>query len=238
MTGVTDHPSSPEEFAQLARQLVETPGVMPTLCGVVAGAVAVVPCDWAAVAVTDKLGAQPARLASSNDSDLARVIGAIALEAGSSPGIVAFEEARVVACPDLAHEDQFRPYAAAMLARTSVRSVLSLPLVFRGTTTGVMSLYATTAHNFDAEAEARARVLAEHAVIAIEAARTQDAAENLEMALMRSRTIGAAMGILMERHKLTPDGAFDLLRTASQDHNRKLADIAAELVETGTTDGL
>lgn len=237
MTGVMD-PSSPEHFAQLARQLVETPGVMPTLCGVVAGAVDVVPCDWAAVAVTEKISTLPARLAASNDADLAKVIGTIAVEAGSSPGIVAHEESRVVICPDLAHEEHFGPYAAAMLAQTSVRSVLSVPLVFKGTTTGVMTLYATAAHNFDAEAEARARVLAEHAVIAIEAARTQDAADNLELALLRSRTIGAAMGILMERHKLTPDGAFDLLRTASQDHNRKLADIAAELVETGTTEGL
>lgn len=238
MTGVTNHPSSPEQFAQLARQLVETPGVMPTLCGVVEGAVDLVPCDWAAVAVTEKISVLPARLAASNDPDLIKVIGTVAIEAGTSPGIVAYEEARVVACPDLAHEEHFVPYAAQMLAQTSVRAVLSVPLVFKGTTTGVMSLYAVRAHNFDAEAEARARVLAEHAVIAIEAAQTQDTAENLEMALLRSRTIGAAMGILMERHKLTPDRAFDLLRTASQDHNRKLADIAAELVETGTTDGL
>jgi AmiR/NasT family two-component response regulator len=37
----------------------------------------------------------------------------------------------------------------------------------------------------------------------------------------------------MERHDLTPDGAFQVLRRASSYSNRKLAVIAEELVHTG-----
>ena len=37
----------------------------------------------------------------------------------------------------------------------------------------------------------------------------------------------------MERHKLTPQQAFDLLRSISQNSNRKLVDIAESLVTTG-----
>ena len=37
----------------------------------------------------------------------------------------------------------------------------------------------------------------------------------------------------MERHKLTPEQAFDLLRSISQNSNRKLVDIAESLVTTG-----
>ena len=48
---------------------------------------------------------------------------------------------------------------------------------------------------------------------------------------MKSRaTIEQAKGILMERHKLTAETAFNLLVKASQAQNRKLRDIASELV--------
>jgi AmiR/NasT family two-component response regulator len=42
------------------------------------------------------------------------------------------------------------------------------------------------------------------------------------------------MGVLMHQHRLTQVEAFDVLRAASQDSNRKLADIALEVVETGS----
>jgi len=40
------------------------------------------------------------------------------------------------------------------------------------------------------------------------------------------------MGILMQRHALTRDEAFAVLRRASQDANRKLSDIATEVADT------
>lgn len=42
--------------------------------------------------------------------------------------------------------------------------------------------------------------------------------------------IGIALGILVERHTITPGQAFDMLRAASQHRYRKLRDIAADLV--------
>ena len=41
------------------------------------------------------------------------------------------------------------------------------------------------------------------------------------------------MGILMQHHRFTREEAFDVLRVASQNSKRKLADIAAHVVETG-----
>ena len=43
-------------------------------------------------------------------------------------------------------------------------------------------------------------------------------------------TIGMAKGILLARENCTPDEAFDMLKRASQRTNRKLADVAAEIV--------
>ncbi len=42
-----------------------------------------------------------------------------------------------------------------------------------------------------------------------------------------------AMGVVMATYKVTRDQAFDLLRVASQNSNRKLADIATEVIDTG-----
>ena len=45
--------------------------------------------------------------------------------------------------------------------------------------------------------------------------------------------IEQAKGILIERHKLTADQAFRMLADASMHTNRKVRDIAEELVLTG-----
>jgi AmiR/NasT family two-component response regulator len=81
-------------------------------------------------------------------------------------------------------------------------------------------------------------VLATQAVLAVAAATEEMRADNLQIALLSARTIGAALGILMERFILTSEDAWQRLRKMSQDLNRPLAVLAAELVETGTLTGL
>jgi signal transduction histidine kinase/DNA-binding response OmpR family regulator len=63
--------------------------------------------------------------------------------------------------------------------------------------------------------------------------KAEDKAANLERALTSNRQIGAAMGILMARLRLTDQQAFDLLRSESQHRHRKLRDIAEEVMMTG-----
>ncbi|MGW5240732.1 ATP-binding protein [Monashia sp. NPDC004114] len=55
----------------------------------------------------------------------------------------------------------------------------------------------------------------------------------LQTALTTSRSIGMAVGVLMSSRQLTSDRAFDLLRTHSNDTNRKISDIAEDVVLTG-----
>jgi AmiR/NasT family two-component response regulator len=56
---------------------------------------------------------------------------------------------------------------------------------------------------------------------------------NLELALRSARTIGMAVGILVERLKVSSDEAFAVLVETSQHTHRKLKDIEEELVYTG-----
>jgi AmiR/NasT family two-component response regulator len=61
----------------------------------------------------------------------------------------------------------------------------------------------------------------------------REVADNLQLAMESRAAIEQAKGILIERHKITPDEAFKLLAQASMATNRKLRDIADHLVVTG-----
>jgi GAF domain-containing protein len=228
----------PEGLGRVARDLVETQGVAPTHNAVVAKAATVLPCRWAAVAVAQFLTKRPARLTASTDADLAAKIAEIAGAAGASPGITAFESGKVVVCSDLAVSDEYRDYSNRMMSETPVRSVLSVPLQNADGPLGVLTCYADRSDVFDDRAIEAARTLGDLAVLAIEAALGEDKADNLQMALLRSRTIGAAIGILMERHRVNADDAFKLLGSVSQHTNTKLVEVAAELVDTGNLSDL
>jgi two-component system, response regulator PdtaR len=54
-------------------------------------------------------------------------------------------------------------------------------------------------------------------------------------ALVESRSIGTAVGIIAERHQLTPQCAFERLRRKARDERRTVADLAAGVV-TGAVD--
>ncbi len=84
--------------------------------------------------------------------------------------------------------------------------------------------------------ELLARVHANHELARLrETAVTQAEArgEQLRAGLDSNRIIGTAIGILMTNHRLTAATAFQLLVAASQHSNRKLRDIAADIISTG-----
>ena len=97
-----------------------------------------------------------------------------------------------------------------------------------------LNIYAHAPSAFDEHARAIGLVLATHGGLLMNAILASDRARNLERALVTNREIGVAIGVLMHEHRLTQAQAFDVLRAASQDSNRKLADIALDVVETGT----
>jgi hypothetical protein len=74
--------------------------------------------------------------------------------------------------------------------------------------------------------------LAAQAVIALDRAALQIAVANLQTAIETNRDIGAAVGILMAHHSIDYQDAYLLLRTTSQNDNRKLRDVAAEVLST------
>jgi AmiR/NasT family two-component response regulator len=61
--------------------------------------------------------------------------------------------------------------------------------------------------------------------------------EHLRTALASNRRIGVAVGILVARRGLTEQQAVDLLKTASQRLNRRVRDLAEEVIYLGDIAG-
>ena len=76
-------------------------------------------------------------------------------------------------------------------------------------------------------------MLATHGSLLLTAVMARDVAANLADTLQANREVGIAMGVLMHRHRLTRDQAFDLLRLASQENTLALADVAAAVADSG-----
>jgi GAF domain-containing protein len=156
-------------------------------------------------------------------------------EASSGPCLDAMHEQRVVRVA-MSATDDYEQFRAAAVAR-GVRSSLSLPLSVRGQAVGALNLYSEGEAGFDPVGDDLGTTFAQQVAIAITAAtvheHTRSLVTTLEEGLVTRDLIGQAKGILMATHRITGDDAFARLVRASQDSNRKLRDIADDLVATG-----
>lgn len=129
------------------------------------------------------------------------------------------------------------PDFRARAAELGVGSMLSLQLSLDpeeadrdAERVGVINLYATDREAFGPEASRLGRVLVAHATVAmVGALRVRQLTEALE-----SRdVIGQAKGLIMARHGMGEDDAFQVLVRRARDTNTRLRDVAADLVAGG-----
>ena len=136
--------------------------------------------------------------------------------------------------PRQGHGDRW-PHVRAKAEELGVSAVLSTPLLQApDQAIGALNIYSRDGDGFGEEERRTAELLGEHAAIVLGNALALIGAthlnEQLRAALASREIIGEAKGIIMERQSCTRDEAFDILRRASQRENRKLRDLAEELV--------
>jgi GAF domain-containing protein len=156
---------------------------------------------------------------------------------GHGPCLHAARTGELVEIADTRTDDRWPDYMPRAAERGALSS-LSVPLAIDDEqVSGGLNIYAREAHAFDADARSAATRFGPYAAVAAgnlhayQSAR--DMAGNLQGALEFRAVIDQAKGVLIERYKLTPDRAFELLAQASMRANRKVRDIAEELVHTG-----
>lgn len=128
------------------------------------------------------------------------------------------------------------PEFSAAASEAGIHSSLSVPLHVDDRTLGALNIYSASDDAYSADDQALAASLARQAsalaAIATALGDAQRMTVQLREALETRDLIGQAKGILMERESCTPEAAFDILRRASQRTNRKLRDVALDLVSS------
>jgi GAF domain-containing protein len=221
-----------EQFAVIAQRLRNGNSVDQIQQIVVESAVQLIDgCDRAAIGVLD---GEKFRSAAATD-DVMRLIDALQNEIGEGPCLEASVDNAIQVDNDIATGSKWPRLATIVVERTPVRAMLAVPLVDEGYRSGALNVFADRTDAFDDDSVATAAILASFASVALAGARHASRADELEVGLATNREIGAAIGILMATHKISQQEAFDLLSRASQRLNRKLRDIATNIVRGETS---
>jgi GAF domain-containing protein len=142
---------------------------------------------------------------------------------------------------DMRTEQRWPDYVAHVLRVSPVRSSLSVPLPYQGTSIGALNNYSTVPAAF-ATPESLQAGLDVAEVVAVVVANADahhqlgEQARNMRVAMESRAVIEQAKGVLMAQRHVDAEQAFEILREASQRYNRKLRDIASGIVES-TSEG-
>jgi anti-anti-sigma factor len=166
--------------------------------------------------------------------DGARVLETAQEELGEGPCVDAFVGGSSFVSDDLADDERW-PRLGPMLAPKGVRAVLGVPTRLSGTPVGSLNVYRNTPYRWDdsdLEAiEAYNGVIESLLASAIAAQRRGRVIVQLQEALDTRVVIERAVGFLMGRHGIDAVRAFELLRRAARDSRRKVADVAADVLD-------
>ena len=216
-------------FAELARIDLRTHDLAFVLGRVAELAKATVPgADEVSVSILVDGGTTPAFTGT-----MARDADERQYQAGG-PCVQAAETGEPVLMNDIAIEERWPDYTPTA-ARVGIASSMSMPLPTQRAVQGAINLYSRRRDAFDEDALALAETFAGYAGIAIANAHLYEAtashARQMEQAMASRAVIEQAKGLIMGQRRCTADEAFQVLARASQRSNRKLRDIAAEIVQ-------
>ena len=228
--GKTLPPELTSANGQLLNLLIGAPNLDEFLNQVVT-LVARVVTPAAACGLTTHRDGQPFTVAHSNE--LAAQVDEAQYGADEGPCLDALHSGQIVAVDDLATDERWARYRPHALAR-GVASSLSLPLPVDGQTVGALNLYSTEVRAFTGPARTHAEAFAGQCSAALTLILRQSAQsrvqQQLAAALASRSVIDQAIGILMGQQRCTATEAFELLRRTSQHRNRKLRDLAGDLI--------
>ncbi|MGY1793577.1 ANTAR domain-containing protein [Geodermatophilus sp. SYSU D00525] len=168
--------------------------------------------------------------------DMALAADELQYERGYGPCLDAGRGGVVLRIDDTHTETRWPDYVPRVV-EVGVRSSLSMPLPYQGTTIGALNTYSSRPAAFTSDGSAdAAREVAEAVAVAVANADAHaqlgEHARNMELAMQSRAVIEQAKGVLMAQRHVDADAAFELLREASQRYNRKLRDIATGIVSS------
>ncbi len=218
-------------LAELSGMLLDSEPLAATLQRVSELAVQAMPgCTAAGVTLVN--GSVPVTAAATDP--LTEAVDARQYAAGDGPCLDAIRSRRFNRV-DVDEADRRWPDFTDHARELGIYSYLAAPLIVRDEAIGSLNLYSASADGFDALDDALVGLFCAQASVALANAHLYERAvtlsRQLETAMANRAVIEQAKGIVMAEHRIDADTAFALLRERSQQGNRKLRDVAQEMVD-------
>jgi GAF domain-containing protein len=172
------------------------------------------------------------------DSDVAGRVDEVQYGTGVGPCLESLKTGLMITSEDLRREPRW-PGFSERAVELGVLSILAIPLAVREQVIGVLNLYGGEAHPYTPAELRLGELFGAQAAYTISAAlrysNQVELTQQLQTALTSRAVIDQAIGIIMAQNHCSPEQAFGVLRTASQNRNIKVRDIAARVVESAQT---
>jgi GAF domain-containing protein len=218
-------------FVRLADTLASDFDVVDFLHGLSADSVEILEAEAAGGHAADPRGGL--RLVASSDERM-RLLELFELQGAQGPCLDAFSSGRAVqasAADSRARWPVFAPRACG----ASFQLMCAVPLRVRTHVIGALNLFRGSDEPFTGTEMEIAQAMAEMAAIGLiqeRALRERNLLTDQLQAALNSRVvIEQAKGMLAEYLAITVDDAFTLLRSYARDHNRKLSEVADDVVD-------
>jgi GAF domain-containing protein len=229
---VTRETALARTLVQLADTLVADFDIVELLTVVTDRCVGVLDVDAAGIVLVSPEGDLRSMASSSEQMHL---LDLFALVVEEGPGLDCYRTGSPVVNQDLSVANGPWPRLAERVLADGYRSVHALPLRLRGTVIGALNLLRCAPGDIPTADIDAAQAFADIATIAILQHRaTLDARvvnEQLSHALNTRIVIEQAKGMIAQLGAATMDEAFERLRRHARDHNRKLADVARDVID-------
>lgn len=136
---------------------------------------------------------------------------------------------------DTAVEHRWGDYRENALEH-GVHSSMGMPIPLPGKVSAALNIFATEPNAFDGHTKDLAATFASYATVALTNMHVYDnarqLANHLQIAMKSRSVIEQAKGMLMSERHCSAQEAFDILVAASQRTNRKVRDVATDMVES------
>lgn len=155
-------------------------------------------------------------------------------EADFGPCMDSAATGAVIEIPDTTSEERY-PEFTRQARRAGVAHVTSMGMPIPQRTVGALNLYGKSSGRLDADALTVAKTFASYAAVALANAslynNSVELARQMERAMASRAVIEQAKGMIMAREQCSAEEAFTVLTRASQHANRKLRDLAQDMVD-------
>lgn len=220
-------------FVEMADTLVDEYDTVAFLSDLTHHAAAISGAEAVGVMLADHRG-QLQYLASSNETG--KLLELLQLQVEEGPCIDCFRTSEPVVNADLASAGGRWPQFAPAAREAGFASVHAFPMRLRKVSLGALNLFGHPQTTFSDEELGVVQALADIATIAILQERNINNAEALTEQLQGALTsrviIEQAKGALAQLQGISPDAAFQQLRARARSAQRRLTDVAAEVLES------